>query len=306
MSAWASAAPVIGTSSFDGFAAGALMSVVCAMAITTPRRARRPSAARGGAEAAERNGWLCEHVVTAEAVGLGLAPEAAVAEAASAVMIETAGTGLAAAEVAGPEATIDAAETAGTGMDWTGLAGAGLTDESFGAGAERLVGPEEVAAQGLGRSAGGSYGRAAGGHRSRHRRGGPTPFRAPSDGVSPDSASEQSAFAGSVALQSPFPGSAVRSTAFADGVFLRTAFADSVFPRIGFAGGRSRRDAHPDIEFSDAELALVPFACPRRPEARRLPRHAAPSIGLGSRIAGIGSRMTGLFVTRALASGARG
>src|SRR5215469_1497601 len=102
MSAWASAAPVIGTGSLDGFAAGALMSVVCAMAITTPRRARRPPAARGGAQAAERNGWLCQH---AEAVGLGLAAEAAVAEAASAVMIETAGTGLAAAEVAGPEAT---------------------------------------------------------------------------------------------------------------------------------------------------------------------------------------------------------
>ena len=46
MSTWASAAPAIGAGSLDGFAAAALMSVVCAMAITAPRRARRPSAAR--------------------------------------------------------------------------------------------------------------------------------------------------------------------------------------------------------------------------------------------------------------------
>jgi len=91
---------------------------------------------------------------------------------------------------------------------------------------------------------GGRDGRAAGGYRSRHRRGDPIPGRVPRDGAS----------------------------------------AGIVFP--------------------DAELALVPFAGPRRPEARRLPRHAAPSVGLGSRITGSGGRMTGLFATRALASGA--
>lgn len=52
MSAWASAAPAIGTGSLDGFAIGALMSGACALAITAPRRARRPSAVRGGAQAA--------------------------------------------------------------------------------------------------------------------------------------------------------------------------------------------------------------------------------------------------------------
>jgi len=93
------------------------------------------------------------------------------------------------------------------------------------------------------------------GYRSRHRRG-PIAGRAPHDGMSPESVSEQSAFPGSV--------------------------------------------------FPDAEIALVPFASARRPEARRLPRHAAPSVGLGNRITGIGSRMTGLFASRALASGARG
>jgi hypothetical protein len=198
---------VIGTGSLDGFAAGALMSVVCAMAITAPWR---------------------------------------------------------------PGATVEAVETARTGMAW-----AGLEDESFGAAAERLARPDEGGAQCKSFSAGGLYDGAAGGYRSPHRRGDPSPFGAPRGGVSPRSASEQSAFPG------------------------------TVFPRIGFGCGRSRRDAHPDIEFSDA-LALVPFASARRPEARRPPRHAAPSIGLRSRIAGIGSRMTGLLATRALVSSARG
>jgi hypothetical protein len=248
--------------------------------------------------------------MAAEAVGFGLAAQVAMAvasaAAAKAVRIEAAGTGLAAAEVAGPEATAEAVETARTGMACTGMAGAGLADESFGAEAERLARPEEVGAKRTGCSAGGQYGRAAGGYRSRHRRGDPIPFGPPRDGVSPGSTSEQSAFPGIVALQSPFPGGAVRSNAFADSAFPRSAFADSVLPGMGSACRRSRHDAHPDIEFSDAELALVPFASPRRPDARRPPRHAAPSIGLRSRITWIGSRMTGLFATRALVKGARG
>jgi len=267
---------VIGTGSLDGFAIGSLMSGACALAITAPRRARRPSAA------------------AAEVVWGGVAAEA--------VRIEAAGTGLAAAEVAGPEATVEAVETARTGRACTGLAGAGLADESFGAEAERLARPDDVGAKRTGCSAGGQYGRAAGRYRRRHRRGDPIPFGAPRDGVFPGSTLEQSAFPG-IPLQSPFPGGAVRSNAFADRAFPRTAFADSVLPRMGSASRRSRRDAHPDLEFSDAELALVPFASPRRPEARRPPRHAAPSIGLRSRIS---SRMTGLFATRALVSGARG
>ena len=185
MNAWVSAAPVIGTGSLDGFAAVALMSVVGAMAITAPRRARRPSAAGAGARSAERNGWLCEHVM-----------------AAGAVRIDAAGAGVAAAHA--------------------------------------------TAAAVTGAAARGRYGKAAAAHRSRRRRGDPTPGRAPRDGVSPG------------------------------------------------------------IVFPDAEVALVPFGSPRRPEARRRPRHAVPSAGLGSRITGFGSRMTGLFATRALASGLRG
>src|SRR5258706_6317435 len=76
MSTWVSAAPVIGTGSLDGFAFGALMTGACALAITGPRRARRSLAARdGAARAAERSGWLCEHVMAVEAAGAGLAGE---------------------------------------------------------------------------------------------------------------------------------------------------------------------------------------------------------------------------------------
>jgi hypothetical protein len=178
MSAWVSAAPVIGTGSLDGFATGALMSVTCAMAITAPRRSRRPWEARGGVKAAERNGWLRERVMAAEAAG-------AVPVAVS---------------------------------------------------------------------------------------------------------------LGGVPEQSTFPCGAVP----------RTGFPDSMSPRIGFSDGRPWRDARSGMVFPDVELAPALITSPRRPEARRLPRHAAPSVGMGSRITGFGRRMTGLFATRAVASCARG
>jgi hypothetical protein len=79
-----------------------------------------------------------------------------------------------------------------------------------------------------------------------------------------------------------------------------------MLPRIGFSDGRPWRDARSGIVFPDVELAPALIASARRPNARRPPRHAAPSVGLGSRMTGIGRRMTGLFATRALASGARG
>lgn len=209
MSPWVSAAPVIGTGSLDGFAFGALMTGACALAITGPRRARRSSAARdGAARAAERSGWLCEHVMTAEAAGSGLAAEAAAS-----------------------------GQTAGA-------AGSGPAVEIFGARSERRARREDLAAHGKGRSAPGRESRAAGGYQSRHRRG------------------------------DPIPG--------------------------------PRREAHPHAAFADAELPERTFGSPTRPEVRRLPRHAAPSVSFGSRITGLGSRMTGLFATRALASGARG
>jgi hypothetical protein len=227
MSTWVSAAPVIGTGSLDGFAFGALMTGACALAITGPRRARRSSAARDdAARAAERSGWLCEHVMRAEAAGSGLRAEAA----GSGLRAEAAGSGLR-AEAAGSGLRAEAAES-------------GLAAEISGAALERRARREDVGAHGKGRSAPGREGRAAGGYQSRHRRG------------------------------DPIPG--------------------------------SRREAHPHVVLADAESPERTFVSPTPPEVRRLPRHAAPSVSFGSRITGLGSRMTGLFAARALASGARG
>jgi hypothetical protein len=69
MSTWVGIAPLIGAGSLDGFAIGALASGACFMAITAPRRARKrqAAAAADGRPAAGQDGWLCEHVVAAEA-----------------------------------------------------------------------------------------------------------------------------------------------------------------------------------------------------------------------------------------------
>jgi hypothetical protein len=248
MSTWVGMAPVIGTSSLDGFAIGALMSGACALAITAPRRAQArqaPTARGGSARAAERSGWLCEHVLAAEAVWPVVA-----AEAFEAGMAAKADAALVGAEAGGTE-------------------GAGA------AGAERLARPDELGALGPGRSAVGREGR-SGGYRSRHRIGDPLPGSAPWDDVPPDSGSRGGTF----------PGDA--------------------FPRGAFAGAGSWRDAHPELTFPDEEFADSAFGSAKRPSVRRLPRHAAPSVGFGRRITSFGGRMSSRVATRALASGARG
>src|SRR5258708_36823769 len=76
MSTWVGMAAVIGNSALDGFAIGGLMSGACALAITAPRRTQArqaPMARDDSARAAERSGWLCEHVIAAEAVWPGMA-----------------------------------------------------------------------------------------------------------------------------------------------------------------------------------------------------------------------------------------
>jgi hypothetical protein len=245
MSTWVGMAPVIGSSSLDGFAIGALMSGACALAITAPRRAQArqaPTARDGSAPVAERSGWLCEHVMAAEAVW----PVAA-AEAFEAGM---------AAKANGPVVAVEAGGVGGGG----------------GAGAERLARPDELGALGPGRSAVAREGRS--GYRSRHRLGDPLSGSAPWDDVSPGSGSRGGAFPGDAS------------------------------PRGAFAGGGSWRDAHPELTFPDEEFSDYAFGSAKRPNVRRLPRHAAPSVSFGRRITGLGGRMSGLFATRALVGGA--
>jgi hypothetical protein len=84
-------------------------------------------------------------------------------------------------------------------------------------------------------------------------------------------------------LEPPFPDWASRDEA----PFPKTALRD-----------RGR----PDVEFPDIAFPDGTFGTSKRPESRRLPRHAAPAVGLGSKVS---HRLTGLFA-RPTASDARG
>jgi hypothetical protein len=66
---------------------------------------------------------------------------------------------------------------------------------------------------------------------------------------------------------------------------------------------RPRPAAHPELGFPD-EAPDRRYGSPRRPEVRRLPRHAAPPASFGRKVTGFRSRMTGLLVPRALVGGA--
>jgi hypothetical protein len=78
------------------------------------------------------------------------------------------------------------------------------------------------------------------------------------------------------------------------------------FPPSAFPGWASRDDAQPDslfpdVAFSDVAFPDGTFKSWRRPEVRRLPRHAAPAVSFGTKVSG---RITGLFAARPLAGGA--
>jgi len=76
-----------------------------------------------------------------------------------------------------------------------------------------------------------------------------------------------------------------------------------------FPSGASRDRGRPDVEFPDVAFPDGTFGTSKRPDARRLPRHAAPAVGLGSKVS---HWMTGLFASseagmgRWVGGGARG
>jgi hypothetical protein len=96
----------------------------------------------------------------------------------------------------------------------------------------------------------------------------------------------------------PLPDMAPRDRARRESPFPDWASRDdSLFPN-----GASRDRGRPDVEFPDVAFPDGTFGTSKRPDARRLPRHAAPAVGLSSKV----SRwMTGLFA-RPATSGARG
>jgi hypothetical protein len=167
------------------------------------------------------------------------------------------------------------------------IPGAGAPDvtgepaRAGGAADERLARPEELGTRPADALADGRGSRALG-YRSRHRLGDPVPAR-PAPGGPQDHA---------------LPGGASPDRRAGDGVpsngkrpaFPDSAFPDSAFPESARPGIASPNGARRDVSFPDGGFG--------RPGSRRLPRHAAPAMGLAA-------RMTGLLMTRALVSEAR-
>jgi hypothetical protein len=159
-----------------------------------------------------------------------------------------------------------------------------MAAEAFPAGEERLMPPEDPGVSDLGLTSPARRDARSGG--GRHRLGDPIP--------------------GSALPGSAFPGQASgegATVAFPDGSLPAGTSRHAALPDDGLHGagsrGGARRDAAPpDLAFPDGA-----FGNPKRPEQRRLPRHAAPAAGLGSRVS---SLMSGLFAGRALIGGAHG
>lgn len=274
MSTWVGVAPVIGAGSLDGFAVGALMSGACFLAITAPRRTRKRQVAvagDSGTRASRRRERLHRRVMAAGAFDHGPA--------------------------------------------WAARPGdARVLDAS---------GRESVADR---------DGKNAGGYRSRHRLGGPArngpAHGAPHRAARRDAAIPDYAFSGPtprnaghqhrLRSRSVFPEHALSGIAPRSGAYSRRTrsadgFPDSAFPDTPLRGrgcrkGASPAPAFPGAAFPDAALSDLAFpdgtlGPSRRQEARRLPRHAAPAVGFGSRVS---NWMADLFAARVVASGARG
>jgi len=132
--------------------------------------------------------------------------------------------------------------------------------------------PQPAAQDDAGRtSPPGQHGRAVA-YRSRHRLGDPIPGHAAPGGASVGHTRRGGASVGHTRRSGAFPPSAL-------------------------PGWTSRDDAQPDPPFSgvassDVAFPHGTFRAARRPEVRRLPRHAAPTVSFGTKVSG---RVTGLF-----------
>jgi len=209
------------------------------------------------------------------------------------------------AAVAGTRGGPAGTSSAQTGSVATGALDAGLygTDaglcgtEAFGVEAERVAQPQPDAQDDANWTPptnqdgpAGQGGRAAA-YQSRHRLGDPIPGRTPCGGESAGRTPHGDESAGRTRRGGAFP---------------RGAFPRGAFPRGAFPGWASRVHAQPDTPFPDAASCDVAFpdgtfGPAKRPEVRRLPRHAAPAVSFGTKVSG---RLTGLFATRPLPGGA--
>lgn len=301
MSAWVGVAPLIGAGSLDGFAIGALASGTCFLAITALRRGRKRYAVAVN-NPASHDGWLCEHVMAAEAF-----PAYAERVAQPDILDfqdggEEAGVGAASrAARFDEEGAIGAAGQEGAAGQPGGVGSAG--QETFSSAADQAAEsldrafPAAQASHRLGWAfPSGRAGRAARSYRSRHRRLG--------DPI-PDSASVGCGFPGGAdePREATFPGEP-RESGCPDDLIPAGTSRHAAFPDSAWHGGASRGGAHrlPELAFPDDT-----YRASKRPEIRSLPRHAAPGTSLSKRLSTrMSSLMTSLAATRALTGGAHG
>jgi hypothetical protein len=262
MSVWVGISPLIGAGSLEGFAVGATLSGALFLAITAPRLVRRRQAA---------------------AVGTRGVP-------ASASCVETSSTqagafdaGLCGVEAFGAEAERMAHRGAQDEAERSAQPQPGAQDDQPRPGAQDdqpRPGAQDDQPQPAAQDDAswtlptGRDGR-DGAYRSRHRLGDPIPGPSAGDGA---------------------PVGRTRR----GGAFQPSAFQPSAFP--GWASRDDQPDTpFPDVAFSDVAFPDGTFKSSRRPEVRRLPRHAAPAVSFGTKVSG---RVTGLFAARPLAGGA--
>jgi hypothetical protein len=266
MGIWVGISPLIGAGSLEGFAVGATLSGAVFLAITVPQRVRRRQAAAAG--------------------------------------------------VRGVPVSVSSAETEPADAGLCGV-------EALGAKNERVAQLHPGGHDDVDRTSPADRDGRPAAYRSRHRLGDPIPGRAAGDGASVGRTRRGGAF--------PFPLSALRrwvsrddaqpetplsDVALPDVVLDDVVLPDVVLPEGAFSGlafpdgvladGAFPDGALPDVALPDGVLTDATFpdgtsGSSRRPDARRLPRHAAPAVSFGTRVSG---RVTGLFAARALAGGA--
>jgi hypothetical protein len=161
--------------------------------------------------------------------------------------------------------------------------------EAFPADEERLVPPEDPGVPDLGLTSPARRDARPGG--GRHRLGDPIPGSA-----FPGQASGEGAMGA-------FPDGSLPAGSLPAGSLPAGTSRHAAFPDGALRGAASRGGAHRDAGPPDLDFPEGAFGNSKRPEARRLPRHAAPAVSLGSRVS---SLVSGLIPGRALIGGAHG
>jgi hypothetical protein len=326
MSVWVGISPLVGAGSLDGFAVGATVSGVLFLAITAPRWVRRRQAAAPGTSDVP--------------VSVGSTAAGALEAGRGSFDAGSFGDGAFRAEaerVVPPERAVqpqpgaqdDASQTSQPGRDGGTAAyrsrhrlGDPIPDGALpDAASQDGVSPSVASQDAVSPSGAARDGVFPGGAAQEAV----SPGGAPRDGLSLGSVAREAVSTGSAACDGESSGDAVRGSASpgdaaGDGVSLGdvtpgraardrasggTRRRRGGFPPSAFPSWALRDHAQPDTPFPDVAFGDVVFPDGTsrslgRPDARRLPRHAAPTVSFVARVSG---RVLGLFAARPLAGG---